>query len=697
MADIFKTALMSTTIFSQGIFGRLAELSFLERFAGSSAAYSLRQLSAESTDVVRVRRSSDDTEQGFSASDIDNNTMLNFVVPTGVQTKYNNAAYFGATNARVEIPISTTFFSGGNTISGTTIKPHADGNSRIFEQDAGTGQSFRLLVTDIANGQATLTFRHRFSTSGDAIWVTDSSDFNIGDVNTWSVTYDSSSTSNDPTIVINGVTQTVTETVAPVGTAVNGVGDLIIGNTSQIFGLPFQGTTYDLTVGTSEYIGDGATNANWEDQVNSNDGTVAGSPVAFTGQGFDGYVTTWYDQRVPTSQDRMYFGGSQWVNAGTLSGAIGTQDFRVVFNLFCNASTTKRIMQMGDVNSTLANNGFFVSLSGSNTITIGIDELFGDAATTRKDSGGSYEIVFDRSGNAEVFEDGVSLGTVDISSKSAISLLNQDFYIGARDVAANRLALNVGAISNIGIDIGNTGTIDHYWIGDGNLDENWQDQVGSADGTVNGSPQRCLTDLTVSNDATQTTAANQPLIVSSGVLVTENGEPAIDLDTTSKNFVINGFAPVYLDAYLVFVGTIEGSLATQKNIFDATDGTNGGFALAYGVTANKLTPYAFYDNTLTLFDGSGFDLSASTQYILSFQYKSGATADYINSSEDNTISDTWSSAGTNTFTFSTIGYDQDVAGREYTGKMQELIIYDSDQSSNRASLEANINNYYGVY
>lgn len=273
-----------------------ASQAFLDQFGGASAAYSLRQLSSASTDVVRVRRFSDSTEQDFTAAEIDNNTMLNFVVPAAVQAKYNNAAYFGATDARVEIPISSTFFSGGNTISGTTIKPHANGNSRIFELDAATGQAFRLLITDIANGSATLTFRHRFSTSGDAVWVTDSANFPIGEAVDWSVTYDSSSTSNDPTITINGVTQSITETTAPVGSASAGVGDLVIGNTSQIFGTPFEGSTYDMAVGTSEYIGDGAANSNWLDQVNSNDGSVLGGAVAFTGQGFDGFVTTWYDQ-----------------------------------------------------------------------------------------------------------------------------------------------------------------------------------------------------------------------------------------------------------------------------------------------------------------------------------------------------------------------------------------------------------------
>ena len=34
---------------------------------------------------------------------------------------------------------------------------------------------------------------------------------------------------------------------------------------------------------------------------------------------------------------------------------------------------------------------------------------------------------------------------------------------------------------------------------------------------------------------------------------------------------------------------------------------------------------------------------------------------------------------------------------EYEGTIQEIIIYDSDQSANRPAIEANINNQYDIY
>ena len=53
----------------------------LDTYSGSSAAYSLRKLSASTSNVVRVRRSSDNAEQDFTATEITDGTLTTF---TGV-------------------------------------------------------------------------------------------------------------------------------------------------------------------------------------------------------------------------------------------------------------------------------------------------------------------------------------------------------------------------------------------------------------------------------------------------------------------------------------------------------------------------------------------------------------------------------------------------------------------------------------
>jgi hypothetical protein len=51
----------------------------LNNYGGAAAAYSLRDLSSSTTNVVRVRRSSDNTEQDFTSTQVTDGTLTTFV------------------------------------------------------------------------------------------------------------------------------------------------------------------------------------------------------------------------------------------------------------------------------------------------------------------------------------------------------------------------------------------------------------------------------------------------------------------------------------------------------------------------------------------------------------------------------------------------------------------------------------------
>ena len=55
-----------------------SETPLLDEYGGASAAYSLRNLSSTTTSVVRVRRSSDNVEQNFTATQITDGTLTTF-------------------------------------------------------------------------------------------------------------------------------------------------------------------------------------------------------------------------------------------------------------------------------------------------------------------------------------------------------------------------------------------------------------------------------------------------------------------------------------------------------------------------------------------------------------------------------------------------------------------------------------------
>jgi hypothetical protein len=196
------------------------------------------------------------------------------------------------------------------------------------------------------------------------------------------------------------------------------------------------------------------------------------------------------------------------------------------------------------------------------------------------------------------------------------------------------------------------------------------------------------------NDATQSVAGSQPKIVDAGVLVSGG----IDFDGSSSAMDIDGLALESTEYYMTAVIDLDTVPSNSlKTIFDSTHSTNAGAALAYANTGSQLTPFMFDgdDSSVNVF-GGGANLTTS-KTLVGVQFKSGASESYINGGVNSTLSNTWTSAGTNTFTKSTIGSDQSTPGRNMDGKLAELIVYESDQSANRAAIEANINNQYDIY
>ena len=54
-------------------------------------------------------------------------------------------------------------------------------------------------------------------------------------------------------------------------------------------------------------------------------------------------------------------------------------------------------------------------------------------------------------------------------------------------------------------------------------------------------------------------------------------------------------------------------------------------------------------------------------------------------------------AGTNTMNGIVIGANHDIANNFWDGDIQEIIICDSNQTSNFTALEGNINSYYSIF
>lgn len=191
------------------------------------------------------------------------------------------------------------------------------------------------------------------------------------------------------------------------------------------------------------------------------------------------------------------------------------------------------------------------------------------------------------------------------------------------------------------------------------------------------------------NDATNATEAEQPKIVSSGSTITENGKPAIDYSGNTKNLVsvYTGSANVSLFMAAYFTMSTTQRYIFLSNIRYDSPTDNAGFGLdVRGDSANDPFRFIFFDDGLNTIEENN---PTSGQYIKSFIIGGGTANVYTDGSLDGTGSYTIGSDPTNLIMGAT-NFSPEM-------KAQEILIWNTDQSSNRTSIESNINSEYGIY
>ena len=184
-------------------------------------------------------------------------------------------------------------------------------------------------------------------------------------------------------------------------------------------------------------------------------------------------------------------------------------------------------------------------------------------------------------------------------------------------------------------------------------------------------------------NATQTTAANQPQIVSSGSVILQGTKPTLRLDGTNDFLDASGVTTG--NPKSIFIPSKFDSLAlSEKVIFDSIS-TNQ--ALLYKDGSNLMS-IGFGTFTSTTYN-------ATTNFILYSILHNGTTSNaYVNSS---TQILTNQNLGTNAFNGLRIGSVRGTASLFYNGNIPEFVVWGSNQSSNRTGIETNINTYYGIY
>lgn len=220
------------------------------------------------------------------------------------------------------------------------------------------------------------------------------------------------------------------------------------------------------------------------------------------------------------------------------------------------------------------------------------------------------------------------------------------------------------AEQDIGFSSGNLDTAALLsFVGTGVLDNGfvttWYDQSGNA------------------NNATQTTAINQPQIVSAGVVITNAGKPCLQLDNINDSLrtslTIN--RPYTISAQFLQFDTSISRMLQSNSAPNAL------------ITSTRPANTVYTDGNVV----SNSYASPNQNVIISLIVSTSSTTKFFyNTNNIATASPASGNFGQLCFGF--------VANNEAgNGQIKETIVWASDQSSNNTGIQTNMNSYYGIY
>jgi hypothetical protein len=239
--------------------------------------------------------------------------------------------------------------------------------------------------------------------------------------------------------------------------------------------------------------------------------------------------------------------------------------------------------------------------------------------------------------------------------------------------ASDNTEQDIGFVSNA-LD---TSALTTFCSGTNGFVKTWYDQSGNA------------------RNATQTTAANQPQIVSSGSVITQDSKPIMAF--TSNTQILN---------------TVSFSLSVNRTyvmtLFNQTN-TNGNFKVYLGSfgggadnLVNGIVGWVSSSNVSTSFIGSGAAntrvgtgaLSNSSYFLLGAYVQGSVQHQHYRNGVLNAQNTSLTISPTTNSQVQSIMYTG-LSGNDL--RTNEAIIWDSYQAANRTEIETNINDFYSIY
>ena len=594
--------------------------SVLQIAPNAAAAYSLRSLTGGDPTVVRVRRGSDNHEQDFTSSQVSAGALTSFV------------------NAQVVAPLDIQALE-------------ADGRTGDF-LIAKAAYSLRSLGTR----QATLAATGDTVARADGKFVAQVRRNVNGDVK--SFTADEVTDGTLTSFVNESFTSSLPLDVAGSAAAAYGLRNLSSSYSGNV--VEVRRSSDDTTQNfTAAEVTDG-TLRNFclnddADIISFADAGLAGSPAANKRMYFDG-VNDNVESNTTVDESSDFFVKTNVVWLGNRDEVI-----------FSDRGSSERLVnvQVHSVSDKVrvqvqTSTGFSVPITSTSDLPKFkvVEVMLQHTASTK---------------TLELFFDGVSQGSGNYTGTST---------------PANRSTIEIGRENSVrpfnGIISDFNYNNETIQLGYGNTSADWTDQIGSNNGTVEGSPalftgqgydghvKTWYDQSGNSNNAAQATAASQPKIVSAGALVTGG----LEFDGTDDSLSAS---------YSATTSSVV-SVSTPHII-----GSRG--LIGLGTSANKVAIFYRALNQFTQFAGetltSSVGYSVDEQY-LRFDLLAGASSEIaVNGSIV-----AQGSSGSNAHAGILIG--DSFYNDSFDGSIAEVIIYNSDQSDKRRAIEESIATANGI-
>ncbi len=266
----------------------------------------------------------------------------------------------------------------------------------------------------------------------------------------------------------------------------------------------------------------------------------------------------------------------------------------------------------------------------------------------RNQSGAGQALLLDTYGSASV--------------AYSLRLLNSSYSGNAINVrrASDDANQDIGFSSGV-LDIS---SLESFCSGTDGFVTTWYDQSGN------------------SNNATQSTASSQPKIVNSGSVITENGKASLSYDGSDDGLTIA--TPVNLNAEFF-----------TPLVYKSTRSSSEDYVLYGDSGASRFRLYdyqtkIYIDNTTYTFSSSS---NFGTQYL--WNCEANTNNELIVYRNNSALGVSQDIPSDDDFIIGFVG--DDPGSRNFTGFMQEVVLYAQDESTNRVGINTNINDYYSIY